>query len=95
MPLAVKQQAGTGLSVDLPLPRPAGESAWPSHLCCKMSSDHNRPERAIVPYFTKKFGELGLSWSDRDLAAKDVERHLHHRKHLMIGPLGSLKNIAR
>ena len=60
MPFAVKQQARTGSSVDLPLSRPIGQSAWPSHLCRKMSRDQNRPARAIAPYFIKEFGELGL-----------------------------------
>ena len=55
MPFAVKQQAETGSSVNLPLSRPVGQSAWPSHLYCKMSSDHNWPGMAATPHFTKNY----------------------------------------
>ena len=67
MPFAVKQQTGTGSSVNLPQSRTVGQSAWPSRLCCKMSSANNLPGMAAAPYFIKKFGELGLSVVGADM----------------------------
>ena len=66
MPFAVKQQAGTGSSVNPPLSRPVGQSAWPSHLYCKMSSDHNWPGMAATPHFTKK---IRRTWVKVDIQA--------------------------
>ena len=55
LPLADMQQPGTGASADLPPSWPIRQPAWPSHLCRKMSSDHNRPGRATAPY---KFSQI-------------------------------------
>jgi hypothetical protein len=60
MPFAVKQQAGTRSSDDLPQSRTVGQSAWPSRLYYKMSSAHNLPGMSATPHFIKKIGELGL-----------------------------------